>query len=276
MSDKYQDEFGSVQATHRMWLFFDKHVQLLGQAHAVLIHERVDRWGVLVPLSLAIQDSCDSISVLARQGKMRDCFVLARTVFETIINFCFICAKGDEAARRARRHAMQKAYRDLRRELKINQQKLSLHWSGKIDLSVNPDLQAALTEFTSSKGREITSWTPETVKEQLEAIEAKYGENVATPLQFALLAIYRHASEIAHGTLFGALFALDLTSPSGPPCSPEVLANHQRQNITMLLLVLGFSISSMLQVLAHELPLDSLVSESEAAIKDFEKEQWLR
>lgn len=120
MSDQRQDEFGSVDATYRMWLFFDKHVQLLTQLQSVLEAESCHRWGVLVPLSYSIQDSCKTISLLAPQGKMRDCFVIARMVFETIVNFCFICGEGDEAAARAKAHAMQKTHRDLQREVEIN------------------------------------------------------------------------------------------------------------------------------------------------------------
>ncbi len=229
---------------------------------------------MLVPISYSIQDSCETVSMLALNGKMRDCFVIARTVFESIVNFCFICGKGNEATARAEAHAMQKTYRDLHRELEINQQKLSVQWSGQVDLSSNPKLQAAIAEFTSSKGREKTSWTSETVTERIEVIGAKYGTEVATRLQFALLSIYRHASEIAHGTLFGALFALGLTLPSGPPTSSEDMAKHQRQNITMLLMMLGFSISSLLRVVATELPIQTLINESDAAINELKKEGW--
>jgi hypothetical protein len=200
MSGQRQDQFGSIQATHRMWLFFDKHTQLLAQLYSALLDESGERWRVLIPLSYSMQDSCETISLLATHGKLRDCFVIARTVFETIINFCFICGEGDEAAR-AEAHARQKAYRDLQRELEINQRKLSVQWTGQIDLSNNPEIVEAIAEFTSSKGREIRSWTPETIKERIEAIEARYGSKVAINLQFAYLAIYRHSSEIAHGTL---------------------------------------------------------------------------
>lgn len=174
---------------------------------------------------------------------------------------------------------MQKAYRDLHREVEVNQHKLIVQWSGQVDLSSNPELQAAIDEFTTSKGREKRSWTPESVKQRIEALEARYGTKVPAHLQIALLSIYRHASEIAHGTLSGALFALGFTLPSGPPTSPETLANHQRGNITMLLMVLGFSISSLLRVVANELPIEpieDLVTESDTALRELKKEGWAK
>ena len=275
MSDQRQDEFGSINATHRMWLFFNRHVQLLEQLQPTLEAASGERWGVLVPLSYSIKDSCETISLLAPQGKMRDCFVVARTVFETIVNFCFMCSEGNEAAARAEAHARQKAYRDLQREVDIDQRTLTVQWSGQVDLSSNPDLKAAVDEFTSRKGRE-RDWTPENVKQRIEAIDAKYGPKVATYLQVAFLAIYRHASEIADGTLFGSLFALGATRPSGPPTSTEDMAKHQRSNLTMILMVLGFSISSLLRVVASELPLQTLIDESDTAATELKKEGWAK
>jgi hypothetical protein len=161
----------------------------------------------------------------------------------------------------------------------VNQHKLIVQWSGQVDLSSNPELRAAIDEFTNSKGHEKRSWTPESVKQRIEALETRYGTKVTTYLQIALLSIYRHASEIAHGTLSGALFSLGFTLSSGPPTSPEVLANYQRGNITMLLMVLGFSISSLLRVVANELPLEDLedlVVESETALNKLAKEGWVK
>lgn len=233
------------------------------------------RWSSLIPLSYSIQDSCETMALLAQHGKVRDCFVIARVIFETIINFCFICSEGDEAVERAEAHAMQKAYRKLHREVEVNQHKLIVQWTGQIDLTSNPELKAAIDEFTSSKGRE-KNWTPESVKQRIEAIEARYGTKVTDYLQVAFLSIYQDASEIAHGTLSGALFALGFTLPAGPPTSPEGLAKHQRENIMMLLMVLGFSISSLLRVVANELPIEDLIVESDTVLKELTKEGWAK
>ena len=276
MNQTKQGEFGSTEATHRLWLFFNKQIQLLEQARNAVMQETAERWSVLTPLLYAVVDTGGSISSLAQMGKVRDCFVLSRTAFETIVNICFICAKGDEAVRRARNHAMQKAYRDLSRELDISGQKLILKWKGEVELDRHPELRTALSEFTSKKGREITSWTPETVQGQIEVIDARYGKRVSTNLQFALMSIYRHASEIAHGTFFGALFALGLTTPSGPPKSPEELQNQQRQNLSMLLMMLGLAISALIIVLGEELPLLlSQVTDSEKSVVELKNESWV-
>lgn len=277
MSDKKTDEFGSIEATHRLWLFFNQHIKLLEQARNVVMQQTSELWSVVMPLLYAVIDTSLSISSLAQTGKVRDCFVLSRTDFETIVNICFILAKGDEAAKRAKQHATQKAYRDLNRHLDINGQNLTLKWGGEVKLEENPELQVALAEFTSKKGREITSWTPETVQEQIEIVDSRYGKHVSMNLQFALISIYRHASEIAHGTFFGALFSLGLTSPSGSPKSPVELQDHQRQNLSMLLMMLGLSESALIKVLAEEIPsLTNQATESKKSVKELQNESWFK
>lgn len=234
-------------------------------------------WSVVIPLLYSVVDTSSSLSLLAQAGKVRDSFVLSRTAFETIVNVCFILAKGDFAAKRAKQHAIQKSYRDLDRRLDINGQTLHLKWEGKPNLERDSELQSALAEFTNKKEREITSWTPETVQEQISAIDIRYGKNISANLQFALMSIYRHASEIAHGTFFGALFSLGLTSPSGPPKSQVELENHQRQNLSMLLMMLGLSISALIMALAEEIQsLNSQAAESKSTVKELQNVSWLK
>lgn len=276
MNKGESEEFGSVESTHRLWIFFSNQVQIFEKARLSAMQEKSEIWSVIIPLLYAIKDSCDSLSLLAQRGKTRDSFVLARTIYESIVNASFILAKGSEAVERAKQHALQKSYRDTNRELKINDKKLNLKWGGTIDLSENAELQAALARFTSKKGREITSWTPETVKEQIEVIDKKYGTGVSTGLQFALMAVYRHASDIGHGTFFGALFSLGLTSPSGAPKSPEELAKHQRQNLSMLLMMIGLSLESLISILAAELALPEIVAEAHKETQSLKKESWTK
>lgn len=275
-SDRMNDsKFGSIEATHNLWLFFNKELDVFKKVRQISLNEDNGLWSVLIPLIYAIEDSSESLSLLANKGKTRDCFVIARVIFETIVNACFICAQGEEAANKVRRHSLQKSYRDLDRELEINARKLTLHWTGTVDPSQDPELQASIKEFTAKSGREITSWTPESVKEKIEQISQKYGPRVVYGLQFGLFAIYRHASEIVHGTLFGALFILGLTAPKAPQ-SQEELAYQQRGQLSMILMMLGLSLSSMILVLSEHIVLGELVDESEALVDSLKAESWAK
>lgn len=133
MNDNSNKIFGSYDNVQQLCLCFDQQVELLWQAYKIFLLHKNDYYDVLAPLLYSIKESCDSISFLAKNGKVRDCFVLARTIFETSVNFCFISAGGKDVAERAKRHALQKSFRDLSRELEIGNQKLQIHWQGKVD-----------------------------------------------------------------------------------------------------------------------------------------------
>ena len=267
--------FGSVEATHHLQVFFAKQLELCNRLRHEITNQQGDVWVSLIPLLYAVTDSSDTLIMLSQKGNLRDCFVIGRTIFETIVNALYICTQGDKAARKAKRHAYQKAYRDLERDLQINTEKISIRWTGKDNLPKDPELNFAIEEFTSKAGREITSWTPENVKERIELISSKYGNKVSRQLQFGLLSIYRHSSEIAHGTLFGALFALGMTSP-GTPKTSEELAQYQRGQLSMILLMLGLSISAIILVIEKELGQIEFSTESEQAIEILKGEPWLK
>jgi hypothetical protein len=159
----------------------------------------------MFPMLDAIEESTGTLLDLVCLRRMRDCYVIARVVYETSVKACFILAAGDEVAERARRHLKQRSLRDLDRSFYIADEKMSLKWSGANEVLGDPENQQILREFTSRTGREITTWTDQDVPERLKVIYEKYGK-ASRNLYWALL-LYRHASEIAHGSLFGVLFS---------------------------------------------------------------------
>jgi len=276
MSKENSDEFGSADATNRLWIFYKNQIDLLRQTYKIYPEKLTEVGRVIYPLIYSAIDTSESILFLAQRGKVRDCYFLARTAFETIVNISFICAKGEEAAKRAKRHAIQKSYRDLSRKVDINGFNLSLQWTGEINIYDDPELLEAIAEFTSKKGREIKNWTPENLQEQIESINLRFGNGISGNFQFAFISIYRHASEIAHGTFFGALFSLGLTTPGGPPKSQEIFLKTQREKLSLLFLMLGGSISAIIKVLAIITnSLDDLVARSEKEIKDLGNVGWI-
>lgn len=202
------------------------------------------------PLLDAVADSTLTLEDLCASLKLRDAYIIARAIYETAVNACFIVTGGEEVAERAWAHARQKALRDLDRTIEMaGRPTLRVRWSGVDDIMAKPTNQAAVAEFTSRAGREITSWTPENVRERLEAVYVRHGEKKVTGLLFGLL-FYRHASELAHGTLYGALFALGGTDPQGFPRSVAQLQEHRADHCRMLLMLTAFSIASLVSVLA--------------------------
>jgi hypothetical protein len=163
--------------------------------------------------------SCTSIFTLADSGRpaaIRDSLPLARSIIETLINVSYILAAGEEAAALMERHAMQRTYRDLYRINEIAGFRVGYAASSRPDLATHPELKEALDEFTRKNGKEITSWTSLSLEERLDVIGKRFGLGTDLRLRLAFFKIYRHSSEIIHGTYYGNLYFL-----CGPPAARD-------------------------------------------------------
>jgi len=250
-------------------------VKLLDPAYRTALSKEGPLAQAIAPLLYAVRDSSQSMEVLSGRGKLRDCYAVARTIIETIINICFILARGEELAKKALRHAHQKSHRDLERNSVIGMSGISVVWSGKETLTLSAELSGALEEFTTKRGKERTEWTEEKLQVRLQAIESRYGQSVMVPLHICFFAIYRHASEIVHGTVFGALFSVGLTEP-GRPRSEAELMKHRVGSFNMLFILLGCGIEALLRVLVEERFSDeSALKESKALRENLDVDSWI-
>ena len=261
--------------TNNLAIFFNEHYLLVKKARKQIPKANRPLNKVLLPMSFAITDSCESLLNLYKGSYIRDCYVIARTILETIINICYIVSGGNEVAEKASRHAEQKIVRDLQRNSTIGNQTISIKWQGDLDVDSNKDLKSALDEFTSKTGREKTNWSDKSIAERLEVINAKMDNKVSDSLQFALFGIYRHASDITHGTLFGSLFAIGMTTPGVHIKSGEELQRHYNQLFTMIFLLLSGSIKSLLIALETEYELGDLIKKSKELFTEIQKEEWV-
>ena len=247
---------------------------MLEELQQTLMAPEDDPWKTLMLYPFCLRESCKSFGVLASRGSLRDCYVIARTVLETAVTYCFIAAGGKEIAARAWRHALQKSYRDLSREMTINDRLLKFQHHGHRQPAEVPGVAEALEEFSTRAGKEQRRWTSENLREQVEAIDRAYGPYVSDSLVFALVAIFRHSSEITHGTYFGALFALGFTEPGGTPASPEDITRRRNEHIGMLCLMLGLCIDSVIRVTDRVYPMQEALTASDEALAHVRRQQW--
>lgn len=165
----------------------------------------------------------------------RDCFSVCRSIVELAVNVCYILAEGEGAASQAQRHANQKAVRDFDRQSTVGGQTIQLRSSVLDDLKVPKELQESMDEFTAGSGRE-KGWTDLSIDRRCERVRDVLGSEVLTPLHWARFAVYRHSSEILHGTFFSAVFFMGLTEPTGAPASPgEWLGRISGQHLMILM-----------------------------------------
>ena len=268
MADETQkDIFGSSESIIETLTLVEINLRLLEEAYCIPIDQKDERWQVIKPLIYSVIDSLKTVTLLTRYRRLRDLYVISRVIVETSINACFVFAKGEEAVKKAKQHAVQKTYSDLDREVTIGGNKLHLNHNGKIPSDFLDEAKDAIDNYTSKKGREITSWTPESIIERIEIVQSKYGEGSSIDLIFAFFSIYRHASEIAHGTYFGALFSIGLTQPN-QISSEKDLENFMNRNFQMLLMMLYATTDGLINVLAIEYPeLEHIKEQSGDGIK---------
>ncbi|MDB6173330.1 MAG: hypothetical protein JWL59_2641 [Chthoniobacteraceae bacterium] len=178
--------------------------------------------------------------LLLENNKVRDCFTLARCIFETTINACFIAGNGQTTESQAVKHAVQKAHREKQRRFTFRHTPLNVGWPHGPVPPNHPMVVAALAEYTSKKGREITSWTQEAIEERIEAIEKWLGPEIGDRLRFAMFSIYRDSSEIIHGTLYSVLsFAGTWNIPAQSRSKLTMEGYHRALATTLSLQVAG-------------------------------------
>lgn len=158
--------------------------------------------------------SIHSILKLTEEVDMgiKDCFGIARTVSEMSINVAYITSSNVEIAKRAQTHAFQKTYRDLERSSQNNVVQIEVAATGIPAPEDIEGLPEALSMFTSKNGREIRAWSPKSLDEKIEQI-GEFHHKAAQSLTVSRFSIYRHSSELLHGSYFGVKYFW--TSPTG-------------------------------------------------------------
>lgn len=143
---------------------------------------------------------------------IKDCFGIARTVSEMSINVAYIASSDVGVARRAQMHALQKTYRDFHRTSENSEIKIEVRAKKTPTREDIGDLPEALEMFTNKKGKEVRTWSPKTLDQKIKII-GKFNKKASMSLSVSKFAIYRHSSELLHGSYFGVRYFW--TSPSG-------------------------------------------------------------
>lgn len=168
-----------------------------------------------------ILETSHSLLILSNAGKLRDCYALSRMIFDLTLNLGYFGVKGESAVKLSLQHYHQKAFRDLDREIEIKGLKFGIGIKDIDKTKIDGKLKEALDFFTNNKGFEIRSWTGENVFKKIELIIEKYGNDLGMILIINLFFIYRHSSEIIHGTMYGSLFARGMTKPENEQPADE-------------------------------------------------------
>ncbi|NOQ26391.1 MAG: hypothetical protein GQ564_13615 [Bacteroidales bacterium] len=220
---------------------------------------------VIGPILTLNETTLRSIILLAENNHHRDLIILSRPFLEAVINVGFICAQGEKAVVDSKKYAYQKGYRDLFRDININGFEIKSGFTEFItefEKAAPEEMKRALSDFTTKKGKEIMSWSPESTKSKVEMIGQVYGEYVNGLLTFTFFSIYRDVSEILHSNYYGVRLYLgmqqkDLTSFKSSDEAAEYFGNHQIKLATLILQQVNISINALLNILSQKFKLDT-------------------
>ncbi|CAA6813820.1 MAG: Unknown protein [uncultured Sulfurovum sp.] len=220
---------------------------------------------VIGPILTLNEETIRSVILLAENNHNRDLIILSRPFLESVINVGFICAEEDKAVISSKKYAYQKGYRDLFRGIELNNFKIKSGFSDYIDefeKAAPKAMKEALSDFTTKKGREVMSWTPETTKKKLETIGMKYGEYVNGLLSFAFFSIYRDVSEIIHNSYYGVRIYLgmqqkDMSSFKNAEEAAKYFGDHQEKLATLIIQQINISINAILNIISQKFLIES-------------------
>lgn len=268
-----KQSFGSDETTGLFLNFFYSHLALLEKLYQYqfteLKHLDDTRLGTLYPLLFSIHHTGTSIGVLSSHLHLNECYILARSFLERLINYIYLLSCDEEEYSRYLAYTKQKAYRVLDRSFTAGAAKVTLIWSGSIDWEKEPELKEAVDMFTSETGKPKTRWTSQSLSAMLESIANRGGLEIGY-LMFAILGIYDDASEALHGTLYGSIFHMRPFMGNKPATKSELKKTWNEQ-FSALFLMLGSCIHTLIHAFHEVAAIESILNESTENLKDIGK-----
>ena len=269
-TNKYNDppeklKFGSFE--HLEWgqVALFKQTQLLEKVKNKF-QDAEDHRGMSISFTLnSIIETTRTILLISKRN-VRDSYALSRILFDATLNIGYYSI-NDELVRKAINHASQKSFRDLFRDINLEDGTVINSFNGINDFTIPKKLKEALYEFTNSKNKEIREWSPESkmnVFKKIELISSEIDEDIGSVLNFCLFSIYRHSSEVIHGTLFGSFFGLgfNLIDKANIVKNTEEHQNYIYSMNSYLMHVLNLLLESSLKMINLNYPIPKILKSS--------------
>lgn len=234
--------------------YYGANTQLLREIADAISDQNNDNKKVFIARCLfgAVAHSSDSLLILAQEGRVRDCAIIARCIFETLVNGLYLLASDESITDDLIAHAEMKQTRDLDREIRAGSAVVNIQHAAKDHLREVPSVKEALEKFTTAKGMENRQWTTDNLQRRLEIVENEFStaENKVTDI-FALAFVnYRFASEVLHGTLY-AILEEEGISRLKPVISDEDRSKQLATHIEMILLTHGGCLGASVKILCR-------------------------
>lgn len=203
-------------------------------------------------LLLGIMDSMDTLGLLAKHTKTRDCYVISRMLYESIVNVMYILATDFKAMDEMIEYTIKKTQFESARSTATDSEAVFMVFDGEkhtVGFAKNNPIKM---------DGDPRDWTKNNISKRHNTINQKFGKNATRPLQLAQLIIYRTSSDIAHGTLYGMKHSMGLIHGKDfKDFDEQHMINHNFSVLTTLLIVITQAMYPLIANLEKELKLDN-------------------
>jgi len=248
-----------------------QHTFLLNNWYDTLTNHKDSQKVIFSLMVWPMLESCQSILILSENKKLRDCLALSRMVLDLALNLGYFSVHGKKAIDKALKHAHQKSYRDLHRNMELDDIKIFIGLNNLDNVEMPSKLEKAIEEYTTTNGNEERSWTgdkKDNVFRKIKQIRNKHGKSIGMAMAMGTFEIYRHSSEILHGSIFGSMYALGITDfRHNWPKTEEDREKHAFTELSLLLNVLCLLCNASMRIVLQYYP-DEIMKKEASELSD--------
>jgi hypothetical protein len=199
-----------------------------------------------------LANTASAIAILGdrRELFVRECVMLSRGLFESLVNVCYLLVCDSDAFGEYRLHTMAKAERRLDQEFRAGNMRMGLRFIRSEGTPLDSDVAEALRMFSAKNGAEKKRWPSDRIPERIALIGERSQANTRVFLMYQVV-FYTDASEALHGTFYGQTFHLGQYSPGVAGRGAAEARRNAERNATLLFWGLGELFCELL-VVVHE------------------------
>ena len=214
---------------------------------------------IFLPRSLA--SHAKAIYFLGKNNFGNEVFILLRALLEKIITFHYLQICDEDEYENYIKYSKQKSIWKMDRSITAGEKGFSFEMKGDFNIDNHPDLKEAKDQFTSSKGKPLTRWSPTSIEKKLVAIE-KAGLIDVEHLLLATLTFYDDGSEALHGTMYGCMFHLGILVPEPSPKSYDDIANRHYASLSTVFFLMSLLLKQLLIYISEKEVLKDIQAET--------------
>lgn len=255
----------NINDIHKLTDIFDKKIKVYKECCDLILKSDTPHSEEMFLLLLGISDSLESLSILSKINKMRDCYAISRMVYETTLNVLYIASTDFKEMKTMIDYTDTKSKKSSARSISTDKETVSSIFNGN-----TYEIRFSKDNPIDMKG-DPRNWTNQKISNRINQINKKYGDTVSRFLQLSHLNIYRTSSDIIHGTLFGMRYALGIINQKDSKFTIESMTTHEFNSIAVLLLSISQCIYSIIYSFNKEIRLGKFEEEYSLLLEEFLK-----